>query len=161
MKVGLILLLLGGALAGLPGMAGADLSVGLACATGTSPYKDYDRQWSAVPLVDFENDRFYIRDLSAGLKFFSSGELKLAVFLGYDPTSFDGSESSDPGLKRLNKRRDGLMVGGDVQWTSPVGHFSLSLGGDVSGRSQGFRGRLAYIRPLDFGTLEFVPQLGT
>ena len=145
-----------------PGLAVADdLSIGLIYTTGVTPYKAYDRQWAIVPMIDFENERFYIRDLSAGLKFYNSEKLKLSFFLGYDPTNFDGSDSSNAGLRRLNSRHEGLVVGGDVQWTSPVGHFSLSLGGDVTGHSQGFSGRLAYLYSLDFGTVEFVPQLGT
>lgn len=144
----------------VPNMVQAELSLGLAYNTGVSPYKSYDHQWAVVPLIDFENNWFYIRDLSAGFKFHNSESLKLAVFLGYDPMSFDHGQSADRSLRRLNNRHEGILVGGDVQWTSPVGHFSLSLGGDISGHSQGLLGRLAYIYSLDFGTIEFVPQLG-
>lgn len=154
-----LLILLG--LAVDPGRAAAELSLGLVYSTGTSPYKDYDRQWAVVPMIDFENDRFFVRDLSAGLKFYNSEDLKLGVFLGYDPTSFDGSDSGDRRLRQLDSRHEGLLAGADVQWTSPVGHFSLSLGGDISGHSRGLLGRLAYLYSLDFGTVEFVPQLGT
>jgi Outer membrane protein V len=156
----LFILILGG-LAVWPGRATAELSLGLVYSTGTSPYRDYDRQWAVIPMVDFENDRFYVRDLSAGLKFYNSEDLKLAVFFGYDPTNFDGSDSGDRRLKRLDSRHEGLMAGVDAQWTSPVGHFSLSLSGDISGHSQGLLGRLAYLYSLDFGTVEFVPQVGS
>lgn len=154
-------LLILGWVIGCPGLVAAELSVGLAYTSGVSVYKDYDRQWALIPLVDYEGDRFYIRDLSVGLKFYNSEDLKLAVFLGYDPTNFDGGDSGDRRLNRLDNRHEGLLAGGDAQWTSPIGHFNLSLGGDVSGHSQGFSGRAAYLYSLDFGTVEFVPQAGT
>lgn len=142
-------------------LAAADLSLGVAYATGNSPYKDYDRQWMVAPLVEYDNGRFYIHNLSAGLRFYNSEDLKLSVFLAYDPTNFDNSDTSDRRLRRLDKRREGLLAGGGANWNTPVGNFGLSLAGDISGHSQGLLGRLAYSYSLDLGRVEFVPQVGT
>lgn len=157
----LFFLLLAAAAGPLAGSAAAEFSLGAAYITGNSPYKDYDRQWMVAPLVSYDNDLFYIHNLSAGLRFFNSGDLKLSVFLAYDPTNFDNGDTSDRRLRRLDNRREGLLAGLGGQWNAPVGHLALSLAGDISGHSQGWLGRLAYSYSLDFGRFEFVPQLGT
>lgn len=116
------------------------MSVGAGYAVGVSPYRNHRRLKTLVPLIDFENNRFYFRDLSAGFKFYNSENLKLALFLGYDSTNFDRDESSDWCMKQLNNSHESVLMGGEARWNGPIGHFGLLLGGDLSGHSRGLRG---------------------
>lgn len=138
----------------------AEFSIGLGYALGVSPYRDYDTRQSLWPLIAYEGERVYIRDLSLGLKLYEPGPLELSVFLAYDPQNFDPGDSGDFRLRRLDHRRESLLAGGRARWESPVGDFDLSLAGDVSGHSQGLLGRLAYQRSFDFDRLRLTPRAG-
>ena len=148
------------ALALWSGPAAAELTVGLGVGTGTSPYRNYDRKAVPWPMIRYEGERFYIQDLSVGLKLYDQEGLKASVFVAYDPHSFDSGDTSNSRLKRLDDRDEGVLVGGRLSYHHEVGVFSASLAGDVSGHSQGLVGRLAYSHPLDFGQFSLTPHAG-
>lgn len=143
-----------------PTMVRAETSLGVGFAVGVSPYRDYDTNWSFFPIIRYENDLIYVRDLSLGLKLYDTEPLELSVFLAYDPTHFTNGDSSDRRLRRLKDRREGLLVGGRADWASPVGDFHLTLGGDISGHSQGLVGRLAYSKSFQYDVFTLTPHLG-
>lgn len=143
-----------------PARAQAETYLGLGYAMGVSPYRSYDTQWSFFPIIHYENELIYIRDLSVGLKLYDTEPLELSVFLAYDPTSFDTDDVGDRRMRRLKNRREGLLAGGRAAWSGPVGDIHLSLAGDISGHSQGLIGRLAYLKPFDFETFTLTPHVG-
>ncbi|MDR0881786.1 MAG: MipA/OmpV family protein [Candidatus Adiutrix sp.] len=139
---------------------GGELSVGAGVSVDVTPYKNYETGVSFLPVIEYENDIFYFRDFTAGLKLFTPEPLEFSVFLAYDAHSFDPSDTTDPALRHLNKRRESILVGGRADWLSSAGLFRLSLAGDVSGHSHGFSGQLGYFMSIDLGTIEFTPQAG-
>lgn len=138
----------------------AEVTVGLGVGFGSSPYRNYDRKATPWPMIRYEGERFYIQDLSVGLKLYDQEGLSASVFLAYDPHSFDSGDTSNAQLKRLNDRDEGVLVGGRLSYGSQVGVFSASLAGDVSGHSQGLIGRLGYHYTLDFGRFSLTPHAG-
>lgn len=143
-----------------PLRAGAETTVGLGYSVGVSPYRDYDAQGRFFPSIRFENEHIYIQDLSLGLKLHEAGPLKLSVFVAYDPTSFDRDDADDWRMRRLDDRREGIMLGGRADWSSAVGLFRLSAAGDVSGHSQGFLWRASFSKSFELDPLTLTPQIG-
>lgn len=135
-------------------------SIGLAYATGESPYKDYDRRQTALPLVHYENDAFYLRGLSLGAKLFNQDSIEVSAFLAYDPHRFKSKDSGNARLKRLNDRREGILAGGRLLLARPIGVFSAELAGDVSGHSRGLVGQLRLAKPFDLEPWTLTPAVG-
>lgn len=138
----------------------AETSLGVGLAVGVTPYRSYDTNWRFFPVIRYENDLIYVRDLSVGLKVYDTEPLELSVFLAYDPTHFTNGDSSDRRLRRLKDRREGLLAGGRAGWASPIGDFNLTLASDISGHSQGLVGRLAYSKAFQLEPVTLTPQLG-
>ncbi len=143
-----------------PASAQAELTVSLGYATGTTPYKSYDSRHLVLPLVAYDNGLFYLRGLEAGFRVFEREGLSGSIFAAYDPTEFDPGDSSDWRLRRLDKRRAGLLGGGRLSLNTEAGTFSLSLAADVSGHSQGFVSRLSYLKAFELGPVTLSPQAG-
>ena len=145
-------------LSAVPAQAGA--TIGLGYATGVSPYKGYDTKQAVLPWVSYENDYFYLRGLSLGLKLYDRDSLELSAFLAYDPQRFKSSDSSDRQLKRLKNRSDGFLAGGRAMFNHQVGIFSASLAGDISDHSRGFAGQFSYAKPFDLDPFTLTPVVG-
>lgn len=144
----------------MPCLAEDEFSIGVGGAVGTSPYKGYDTQWSPLPLINYEGEYFYFRGLSAGVKFINLEFLEMSAFAGYDPTSFDSSDSSDRHMRRLKNRQSSAVVGLEARLLTPYGMLHASGSGDVLGHSNGFSGAVGYMQSIEFGPVEFVPAIG-
>ena len=134
--------------------------IGIGGSVSTSPYKDYDTQWMPLPLVGYEGDYFYLRGLSAGVKFVNLEFLEVSAFAGYDSTSFDSSDTGDRRLKRLHNRYSSAVTGLEARLLTPYGMLHTSGAVDVLGRSNGFKGDAGYKNSFEFGALELVPAAG-
>lgn len=145
-----------------PGNAGeGSVSLGIGGSVSSSPYKGYDAQWMPFPLVSYEGERFFVRDLSVGVKLFTHENLEVSLFGGYDPTSFDASESSNRRLKRLDDRHSSAVAGLGARVMTPYGDLHAKLSGDLLGHSEGLSGVLGYSNSLEAGLLEFTLDVGT
>lgn len=138
-----------------------NVSLGIAGSVSTSPYKGYDTQWMPVPLISYESEYFYIRNVTAGVKLFTRDYIEVSVFAGYDPTSFDPDDSSDRKVRRLKSRWSSAVVGADMRVMTPYGDVYANLAGDVLGHSGGFTGSFGYSNSIEPGPLELTLDVGT
>jgi outer membrane protein len=137
-----------------------ELSFGVAFGLGTSPYKSYDTQFSAFPLIGYEGRYAYIRGFTAGVKVINHEKLEFSVFAGYDPASFDAADTSDRRLRRLKDRYSGVIAGIAARVVTPCGVFQASGAANVSGQSGGITAAFGYLLPLEYGPLEVIPSVG-
>jgi len=142
------------------GQALAGGSLGLGFFTGVSPYRDYDNDVTPFPLIHYENEYFYFRGLSLGLKAYEDHDTELSVFLAYNPHKFKASDSNHRRLKRLRNRDDSFMVGGRLSIDKPIGQLSAELAADVTGHNEGLLGQIRYGYPLEFDQLTVTPEVG-
>lgn len=159
MKSSILLTIILISLGASPVQAGG--TIGLAYGTGLSPYKDYDTKQAVLPWVSYENEYFYLRGLSLGLKLYDRDSLELSAFLAYDPQRFKSKDSSDRRLRRLKNRHDGFLAGGQASFNHEVGIFSASMSGDISDHSRGLVGQFSYAKPFNFDPFTLTPVVGT
>lgn len=145
-------------LQGAQALAGG--SIGLGYFTGVSPYRDYDRNGTLFPLIHYENEHFYFRGLSLGLKAYEGYDTELSVFLAYNPHKFKASDSSYHRLRRLRDRDDSFMAGGRLSIDKPIGKLGAELAVDVTGHNEGLLGQLRYGYPLELDQLTITPEAG-
>lgn len=142
------------------GQALAGGSIGLGYFTGVSPYRNYDNDGSPFPLINYENEHFYFRGLSLGLKAYEDYDTELSVFLAYNPHRFKASDSSHHRLRRLRDRKDSFMTGGRLSIDKPIGQLSAELAVDITGHNEGLLGQLKYGYRLNFDQLTVTPEAG-
>lgn len=134
-----------GSLLLVPSVYSQGFSVGIAAGTAESPYKDYDEGGFAFPNISYEDDLFYIRGMSAGLKAYSDDKNQLAITVSYDPFSFDPDKTDDQKLRRLDKRDATLMAGFQLTHNENWGSVKAGISGDTLNNSNGMKGDLAYL----------------
>lgn len=136
------------------------LALGIGAGFANSPYKDYDLQWTPLPIISYEGQYAYIRGMTAGLKLLNTNFFELSAFVGYDPTSFDHSSSSKWAMKRLKDRHASAVAGMEARVLTPIGMLSANASGDILGHSNGFSGKVSYTYSAEFGDLEIDPSVG-
>ncbi len=150
-----------GTLSSAPHAESGRLSQGAGLMVGQTPYRDYDTQVMPIPIVDYQDENFFIRGASAGVYVLNTGSHRLDVNISYSPLSFDPSDSSDWGMKRLDKRRSTAMAGVGYRYnTADWGNIRLGVNVDVLGRSDGVTADVSYHYPFQLDRLRIEPGIG-
>jgi outer membrane protein len=135
-------------------------SVGAGVAAEQLAYRDYDRQFMPIPIVTYQGDRFFISGQGAGLHIINSDTHVLSFNIDYSPLSFKPADSSDPAMKKLDKRRSTAMAGMEYQYNADWGTVSGNVATDVLGYSDGVLVGVGYQYAFQFGKLQLVPGVG-
>ena len=142
---------------GMPDDDQAHWGLGLGVGVERQPYAGVGTKTQAMPLVFFENRYLRVRGPTVDLKLSSAGPVSFALRLRY---ATDGYKESDaPILSGMDKRKGGLMAGGEASWRSSLGVVSAELLGDVSGASHGEQFKLGYDKPLRLGMFSVTPHI--
>lgn len=137
------------------------LSLGLAFGLGSTPYRDYDLDYTVLPNLYLETRHFYIRDNRAGVKLWKKNRVELSVFGAWDAVySFNPSHTNNRQLNFLDKRRESATGGGAIRWGSPIGLLALRLEHDLLKYSSGLKGQASLSKTFDLRILELSPQAG-
>lgn len=138
--------------------------LGLGVISEQKPYTDIDRDNSAVPLIEFENQyvhlfgpriEFKLPSLDIG----DSQQLNFGIVGQYDGSGYE--EGDAPILSGMEKRRGGFWAGGAVEWSSSFVDVSAEWLADVSGNSDGQVVNLGVERTWRFGNhMLFTPYVG-
>ncbi|TKI04482.1 MipA/OmpV family protein [Martelella alba] len=147
------------ALLPLYGMA-ADISLGAAGFASVSPYAVTRGDRSVWPVLNYDDDHWYIQGDDAGRYLINDdrNELKLKVF--YFDQSFKASRGNNAALRRLNDRRATAMAGMSYQRTTFLGAFHIQVAGDILNNSQGITANIAYLNLMKWGMLTMIPEIG-
>lgn len=130
---------------GYPSKA-TEVSLGIAGGYDSSEFKGYSGNWSVLPILEVESPRFYVRGLSAGVKLYSAPNQSQELLLGatYLRQSFKPEKSKDAQIKRLDERKDSVMIDAAYNFYTPYGNLGTQVSHDISGRSKGTRAQVQY-----------------
>lgn len=154
----LCLLILASLLA--PGKTLAEFSLGVGGGVETSAYRGYSTQWTPLPILSYEGDLLYIREMGAGIKALDLAFLEVSAYAAYNDLRFEHQKSSDQQLKLLNNRDASIVGGIGTRLKTPAGMFQLAAAVDLMHNSKGFTGEAGYVYSFEFGDLELLPAIG-
>ncbi len=128
---------------------------------GESPYKHTDPNSTALPLIQYEGDRFYLKGTNLGAYLVKERAQQFSVFAGYSPFSFDPSDSSDAQMRQLDERYTTGVFGLEYTRFTPAGIFSAKVTHDFLDTYNGFNADLSYglILPVS-PTVRIMPKAG-
>ncbi|MHA7847981.1 MipA/OmpV family protein [Serratia sp. D1N4] len=135
-------------------------SVGAGVAAEQLAYRDYDTQFMPVPIITYQGEQFFISGQGAGINIINTDTHGLSFNVDYSPLSFKPSDSSDPAMKKLDKRRATAMAGMGYQYNADWGTVSGKVATDVLGYSNGVLVDVGYQYLFQFGKLQLVPGIG-
>lgn len=162
-----VLLLTAALLAGTPALAqntppdaaaGSVTIAGIGGGATLEPYRGVDTRARVLPLLIYENEWVSVAVPTLDFKLGRTGPVayRLRTRIG-----FDGYKAKDSDfLNGMDRRKEGLWLGGAALWDTGFGELSLELLGDASGNSKGRLISLEYEKRFDFGDLALTPRLG-
>ncbi|HGV2960745.1 TPA: MipA/OmpV family protein, partial [Escherichia coli] len=144
------------ALFALPFMASAtasELSIGAGAAYNESPYRGYNENTKAIPLISYEGDTFYVRQTTLGFILSQSEKNELSLTASWMPLEFDPTDNDDYAMQQLDKRDSTAMAG--VAWYHHErwGTVKASAAADVLDNSNGWVGELSVFHKMQIGRL--------
>ena len=148
---------------GYPGKA-TEVSLGIAGGYANNEFKGYSGSSSVSPVLTVESRRFYVRGLSAGVKLYTAPNQSQELLLGATylyQYRFKPHKSKDAQIKRLDERKEGVMLDLAYNFYTPYGNLETQVSHDISGRSKGMRAQTQYSyfwQPTDKLTL--TPAVG-
>lgn len=92
-------------------MAG-DFSLGAGAVFNESPYKGYNENTTAVPLISYEGDSFYVRQTTGGWILWKDAKNELSLTASWMPLHFDPDDNDDHQMKKLDERKASAFLGG-------------------------------------------------
>ncbi len=103
---------------------------GLGVLVYDGPYKGRDTQVAPAPIICWENDRFFVRELKGGVILYETEEVEFDAFLKPRLSGYDNEDSND--LDGMDDRDYSLDGGLQFTWDIPV-MGNLELGTSVAG----------------------------
>lgn len=77
----------------------AEFSIGAGAVYNESPYRGYNDNVHAVPLVSYESESFYFRQTTLGYILSKSESNEFSITASYMPLEFDPGDNDDHAMK--------------------------------------------------------------
>ncbi|EOZ9392476.1 MipA/OmpV family protein [Enterobacter cancerogenus] len=135
-------------------------SLGAEAVFNESPYKGYNQNTTAVPLISYEGDRFYVRQTTGGWIMWKDDKNELSLTASWMPLHFDPDDNDDHQMKRLDERKASAFLGGAYYRHERWGSLKLALSGDVMDESGGTIAEISYFHPIRMERLILTPSVG-
>lgn len=118
-------------------MAQEQYSLGLGVGYQQKPYVGDNSSWVPVPHFEYQNGRFFIKGLKAGLFIVDTPTTKVDTHLRYQSLNFKPKDS-EGALRDLNRRKSTIELGVGAMHIFPSQFFvSADIDADILGRSKG------------------------
>lgn len=137
-----------------------DFSVGAGAVFNESPYKGYNENLSAVPLLSYEGEHFYVRQTTGGWILWKDVKNELSLTASWMPLHFDPDDNDDPAMKQLDERKASAMLGGAYYRHESWGSLKFALAADAMDESGGVVGEMSYFHPIRMARLILTPSVG-
>lgn len=136
-------------------------TLGAGAVTATSEYRATSAHTLPFPLIQWENERFYVKGTGVGAFLWSDGPWRISAGLSWLPKRFDPDDSDSRAMRALDKRHSTMLATAGWEYASEHwGTLSLRLSADVLDTFGGLMAEASYARPVDFGPFTFTPRLG-
>lgn len=145
--------------AATPAMAD-EFSIGAGAVFNESPYKGYNENVSAVPLMHYEGEHFYVRQATGGWIAWKDAKNELSLTASWMPLHFDPDDNDDSAMKQLDERKASAMLGGAYYRHESWGSLKLAIAADAMDESGGVMGEISYFRPFRMARLTLTPSVG-
>lgn len=132
-------------------------ALGVGAITFDKAYTGIDREYLALPFVQYENRWLSIAGPQVGFKLLSldpapAHTLNLDLVVRYDGSGYDDDDIDDtPILAGMRERKSGVWAGARIEWKSRWVDVSAEALGDASGNSKGKRFNLGVERTWHIG----------
>ncbi len=137
-----------------------DFSIGAGAVFNESPYKGYNENVSAVPLISYEGERFYVRQATGGWIVWKDAKNELSLTASWMPLHFDPEDNDDQAMKQLDERKASAMLGGAYYHHESWGSLKFAIAADAMDESGGVMGEMSYFRPFRMERLTLTPSVG-
>lgn len=136
---------------------GSQWSLGLGAIAVDKAYREFDREFYALPLVSFENRWISASVPTFDVKLFSGESVSFRLRARW---SGDGYEAEDsPFLEGMAERKSSLWAGGAVIWKNDVVNVSAEVLADAMGESKGARAKIQIDRRFALRNFGITPRL--
>ena len=119
-------------------------SIGAISNYSTSLYKETDGENKSFPLITYDSDTIFVKELGIGYHLLNG----LDVSLIYKDSLFDPDDSNNNDIQQLNERDAGVLLKGNLN----LGLLKIEIGQDISGNYNGHYASAAIGAPLYIGS---------
>ena len=121
----------------------APLTVGALASIHQSAYH-VDDKITAVPLLLYDNNRFYLEGTDAGFYPYKDNKHWVRAGISYDRQHYNSKDAKTAALQSLNKRQSSVNAQVSYMYISAIGGIETKLATDILGRSNGQTVSLAH-----------------
>ncbi|WP_457420939.1 MipA/OmpV family protein [Roseateles sp. P5_E7] len=131
---------------------------GIGAGAVREPYRGVDAKARVLPLLIYESKWVSVALPTIDVKLGSTGPVSWRLRTRF---GFDGYKAKDSDfLRGMDRRKEGLWLGGAAIWDTGMGELSLEVLGDATSNSKGRVFSLEYEKRFDFGDLAITPRIG-
>ncbi|HCT5820126.1 TPA: MipA/OmpV family protein [Citrobacter sedlakii] len=138
----------------------SELSVGAGAVYNESPYRGYNENTHAIPLISYEGEALYVRQTTLGYVLAKSDKNEFSLTTSWMPLEFDPADNDDRAMKKLDKRDSTVMAGAAWYHHERWGSVKVSAAADILDNSNGWIGELSLFRRMPVGKLSLIPSVG-
>ena len=121
----------------------APLTVGALASIHQSAYH-VDDKITAVPLLLYDNNRFYLEGTDVAFDPYKDNKHWVRVGISYDRQHYNSKDAKTAALQSLNKRQSSVNAQVSYMYISAIGGIETKLATDILGRSNGQTVSLAH-----------------
>ncbi|WP_261874774.1 MipA/OmpV family protein [Vibrio rarus] len=140
----------------------ATWSLGVGASYSPAVYKDTPSNKVVIPIIGYEGEHVYLRGFTAGYRVWERRSAHNVVFrLAYDPRTLQPSDSDDPIIRQVDKRRSTGLAGVSYQYNNrSIGQIEVTFAGDILGVHNGIYAESVYRIPFRGPRWMLTPSLG-
>lgn len=137
-----------------------ELSLSVGAFATQSEYKGADTRVLPMPVIQYEGNRFFLKNAEAGVYVWSDERQRLSAGLTLLPLYLRTGKCDNQAMKQLDNRNIIVLGTLGYELETEYGRLRLTASGDVTGTSDGFLASAVYAYPLRRGALTLTPNAG-
>lgn len=133
-------------------------SIGFGTIIRKEPYKGYDVHAYPVPVIFYQSNKFFFRELTAGYHLYNDRCFRVNAIVSGRLDGYDDDDSD--ALEGMDDRKHTVDAGIEAFYRDGFGTTKLSLVGDITNEHQGYEAELTYSKRFNNGRFSIVPTIG-
>jgi len=137
---------------------------GLGVLVYDSPYEAMDTKIISVPIVSWENERFFVKGLKAGVEIAEyegvSEDIDFSLYI--EPRLMGFKDSDSHSFSGMSDRENSVDIGAQVSWEVSALNYAdlnLSFAADLGSEHKGYEVSLGLWKQFDFKPLFIKPSI--